>query len=169
MWTMATCYAFASKLGALFPMGFGWGTHGRFLPCCCVARVTLRFHYKRKSIGLALLERWKEFSQLIFESPSSSRFRTITSQKKRCRSCEAKQKQYYVIGAPMFFWGTELFGHCFVLQIHLVVGNVFFLGGGGGKSVQEASNSWSNAFFLSPVLLNLICYSDSVFWYNVYD
>ena len=41
------------------------------------------------------------------------------------KTLEAKQKQYYVV---VFFLG--LFGHCFVLQVHLEVGNFFVWGGG---------------------------------------
>lgn len=125
---------FCSKTWSLVPHGFWLGPIGEPL-MLSFERVTLRLPYKENRLG-CLYGKMKGIFPVEFEGPSSSRFRTITSPKKRCRSCEAKQKQYYVVGAPVFF-GRKWFGHCFVVQVHLVVGNVFF---GGGKGVQEASN-----------------------------
>lgn len=142
MWTMATCYAFAPRLGALFPMGFGWVPWG-VPPMLSFERVALRLPYKENRLGCLY---WKDERSFPSWFWSSLKFKVSNHHipKKRCRSCEAKQKQYHAVGAPVFF-GRKWFGHCFVVQVHLVVGNVFF---GGGKGVQEASNCWSNVFFL---------------------
>lgn len=67
MWTMATCYAFAPRLGALFPMGFGWVPWG-FLPCCCVERVTLRLPKKENRCGCLYWKDERSFPSWVWSS-----------------------------------------------------------------------------------------------------
>ena len=116
------------KTWALFPMGFGWvlwGVPPMLLCWACCPRIALQ----RKSTGLPLLERWKEFPSWFLKVLKFKVSNHHIPKKKRCRSCEAKQKQYYVV---------VFFRDCLDIALfykYIWRWAIFCLGGGGPEKV----------------------------------
>lgn len=134
---------FCSKTWSLVPHGFWLGTMGGSSHVelwACRPKIALQ----RKSIGLLFWKDGRSFPSWFWRS---LKFKVSHHIPKKTAEVAKQSRSNIMWWELLCFFGRQLFVHCFVLQLHLVVGNGFW----GAEKVFKKQATVDPMWFLFKV------------------